>query len=734
MAGMENLTGEQVTQFYVYDQENPQDRLDGLQREKDRVIDIRTKDPLFSVTDLQTRLLAGADLQKREDGSLQGRYALGVNGKYFSELRQLRTDVTVNNLGMGTSSINADPQVQSRYTENLSASLAYERFWESPLYGNGIQAEYSFTHNRTTSWNRALTEYFETAGVPARTVESRHESEQGQAVHSLATTASYRTNPSFHVTWRGNLSFSREEGNGLDLGSTIISGGMPMGKNEKTYSGNSSWNVNENLTLGFRAGKFRPNIQLGAQIGRDNTDSWALDTLASSYAQRHLTRNGNGLQQHYQASVSHYFFPLSGEKQHLSLTASYNLSYQNSSRIQQAFDLFGTPEPLENAANTFDYTYSVLQNRLDVSGNYILRLKKTLLVTFGLGLAAHRVLDRERIPATLPTGKTYYSLLPSLSLSYGSSLMLRYSSSASLPSVQQIRQRVDDTEPLLLQAGNPNLRQSQTHQVSFRLGQPSFTQGQRYISYFSLSANLTTAPVISRTDVFTSERELSGYNYTVPAGATLLTWENADFALSSSLTYTWSGQLSLFHGRWKPTLNVRPTLSYSLQPAYFGTILDRSSELTPELSLQASWRLGSWLSLRLEANPAYIHVRSSTGKMDMEAFRSALGGEVSIHFLKNGIFQTSYNWTVSRNLTRSSLDTDIHRLNASVGVNLLKGRMRLSLMGLDLLRGGSFYAASFGPSCYSQRWTPVYGRCFLVSVSWRFNSSGGQKLFPTVTL
>ena len=157
MAGMENLVGEQVTQFYVYDEDNPQDRLDGQKREKERVINIHTKDPIFSVTDLQFRAIAGADQERREDGSPLWRYSAGVNGKYFSELRQLRTDVVTGNLGMTSSQLGNVPQVQSQYHVNSAAHLGYDRFWQSPLYGNGMQMSYDYGRDRTKGRRRALT-------------------------------------------------------------------------------------------------------------------------------------------------------------------------------------------------------------------------------------------------------------------------------------------------------------------------------------------------------------------------------------------------------------------------------------------------------------------------------------------------------------------------------------------------------------------------------------------------
>lgn len=738
MAGMENLRGEQVTQFYVYDEANPMDRQDGQVREKQRVIDIRTKDPIFSVTDIQFKAIGGADWQKREDGSLQGRYAFGFNGKYFSELRQLRTDVITDNLGMMSSLMYASPQVQSRYTENTAANLAYERYWSSPLFGDGIQLDYRYDGNWSKGWSRALTEYFETAGVPARTVENRSEDERFNRTHTLTTTAAYRTNPHFRLTWNSLVNLTDGRGSSLSQGATTVAGGMPMGRNERTHSDTDAWRIEETLTMGLSKGNFRPNLRLELLMSNDKADGWTLDTLASSYARRYLTKAGKGISRQYSATLTHPVYIRSTPQGGFSLSAGYGLSYRNAKRTQAAFDLFDVPEPRPNAANTYDYTDSGVRQNFDLRGNLSTRRQRYFSLQYGLSFVADRMVDDERIPSVTSVRKTFYSILPSLMLQFNGKATIQYSSSAILPSVEQLRARVDDTNPLFVVAGNPDLKRSVTHALTLFTGSAGLSSEQiqsgRYRTmYVNASVSLTTRPVISRTDVYTAAADLPAYTYTVPAGASVRTWENADYRLSASASLNWSNRLKVFGGRRTISLTARPSLNFNLSPAYYGSVLDRNVEWVPGLNLSASTRVANRITLNLKADEAYTRSRSTGGTMDMQAWRSSLGADMQVSFLKNGVFQADYAWTFSRNLTRSSLDMDIHRLNASVGIDVLRRAMRISLVGLDLLRGGSLYSATFGPSSYSQTWNPVYGRSLLLSVTWRFNSSGGTKLFPSVS-
>ena len=57
-------------------------------------------------------------------------------------------------------------------------------------------------------------------------------------------------------------------------------------------------------------------------------------------------------------------------------------------------------------------------------------------------------------------------------------------------------------------------------------------------------------------------------------------------------------------------------------------------------------------------------------------------------------------------------------------MNLLKKTLKIGIRGVDLLRGGSIYNVTMGPSSMTYTWTPVYGRYFLLDISYRFNNSG----------
>ena len=734
MASMENLKADQVVSMNVYDEDNPSDKLDGVVREKDRVINIKTKDPIFSTTDLQFRAIAGMDQQLKENGKPQLRYTAGGNMHFFSELKQLSADVATGNLGMHSSSINMTPGPLSTYVDNTDLKLGFNRYWESPLFGNALQLSYSFGREKTRSRRRSLAEYFETAGTPERMIDNESISENLVRRHGIQTAYAYRTGKHFIITWHQDLSIAKNLSSQDVKEENTIANATTMLRSQEASSTHRSWDLRENVSLGFRSpGKMLPTIELKMQVGQNQLDSWDLDTLASSYSQRWLTKEGRGLSQQYSARISQGIInrhkknpdnPRMGSSSQL--IAEYNLSYTAQNKQQEAYDLWNTPSPVLNPANTFDFTYSSLLNSLQLSYTYIRSNPNAPFhMRAVLAAEAERIIDQERVPALQSGKNVFYRLRPTFTVTY-KGISLTLNSSARTPSVEQLRRRIDDTNPLSLIAGNPSLKQSFVYSIN--LGKSSVNRASNHMLTWTVQAQVETQPIVRRSVFYSADTVLEEYdNYEVKAGSTLLRSENADYAWNTN------GNISLMSqwgGPWSFATTFRPALSFRNMPQYFGMTLDRTSELTPSLLASGSFFPGTKaVMISFTGDVAYIRAWNQEGSMDTRALRTSAGVQIKASFLKRAFFNADYHCNLYNDFIHLDMSNTVNRLNLSLGVNLLKDQsLKVALSGIDLLRGGTQYSVAVGPSSLVRTWTPVYGRYFLIDISYRFNNSGGKRM------
>ena len=733
MDSMEFLQGDEVTEFRVYDEHNPfKTQEENRTARKERVINIRTKNPIFSVSDFQARILAGADARRQEDGTLLPRYTAGASANLFSEMRIAKADAVFGNLGVESGALSADPYVQQQYRQNAALNLSFEQYWKDRYQGDALTLSYGFRHDRIKSRQRVLREQFETAGIPAQVLDQEDRSGSRKESHNVTSTYEKKTGRVLRFKWANALSYSTSADDRQQSENLLISGKAPMQQDRHFHEGKKAWSIHENLSLSSSKNRYFPTLNLGLSLEKDDTEGWDLDTLVSSYNRRYLTKDGGTVSRRFSAGLSGFFQKNKdfGNGTQVSFRAgSLQASYDYRKKQQAAFDLWGTDRPLPNAANTFEFTYSDLQGIIGTS--FWMRKDTTLNGTLSLDGTVDRVIDRERIPSEERVDRNWFSLRPSLSVTFRETLHFNYSMNSQLPAVEQLRARINDNSPLFLIAGNPALQPARTHRFSLQGNRKAIreTMAQGWVRLvpneslsWSLALNWTRHPIVQRTLYFPEETVLEEYQgYRVPAGASLNRAENADYDLLATAFLRSAKRFSWFQGRWKPKLSIFPSIRYRLQPQYFGQTLDRIQEIQPSLALSAETRFSRILEVNLRTDLSYN--RSWSASMDMEALHAGFQADATLELGKNGFLKTTYDGHFSENLTRGSIDARINRLSASLGWKCLQDRLTVSLVGLDLLNGGSAYRTGFSPSSYTQTWSPVYGRCLLLSLAWRTNKA-----------
>ncbi len=731
MSSMENLKGEQVLTMDVYKEKSPEETIDGNVRPKDLVININTKDPIFSVTDIQARAIAGVDLENDDKGEHQTRYTIGTNAKFFSEKNILTADLITGNLGMTSSLISVDPTIQSNYKEDTSVSLGFDHYFGSAFIGDGVQGRYNFTHGWARNRSKALSEYFEMESFPGRNQESETLGTQKTKTHAFNSTLAYRTAPFLSVYWTNALSFSSLESERNLSETTLIPEHDPMLREERFSQNNRSWSISENVTVALRKiRKYTPSLGVSVEAGRNNLDSWTLDTLSSSYSRRYLTKDGSGVSRSLGLSFRQPVVMYNDSRKLINLTLTGGYTAKRSSKIQEAYDLLDPVRPVLNPANTFDYTFN--DDRYYLLANMVYGRIGGNSVIGSLQISSDRIRDLENLDGNR-TERTFYSVLPAVSFTTGKGFTLSYSCSDIIPSVEQVRDYIDDTDPLMLRSGNPGIKRSLSH--SFSLSRYSMNVSEGKPQYrVDISANIVTDPIVSKLVFFNEDTILTDYrNYSAPAGSALNIPENSspryNFSASGSINY----RVYLAKDKFPVNLNLVPSLSYQSMPQYYGTVFDRTGEFRTGGRFGANGSFSSVLRYGLLASVEYCNVRTASGNNDISSMNSSLGGNVNLEFMRNAHIKGSYRFNFYNYLKSQRQDVYRHYLDLSIGWSFLKKALSVDILGVDLLNNGKTFSASSGTSSYVRTWTPSYGRSILLSISFRFNSSGG-KMAPIIAL
>ena len=131
-----------------------------------------------------------------------------------------------------------------------------------------------------------------------------------------------------------------------------------------------------------------------------------------------------------------------------------------------------------------------LTNHVDLGYQY---RDSAFSATIGIGYQDASLTGDRTFPKPVTTDKSYHDILPNATIYYGltrtNNIQILYRTSTSAPSITQLENTIDNSNPLLLTAGNPDLRQYYTHSLTARYISTNLQNMQSF--FFLLSGAVT---------------------------------------------------------------------------------------------------------------------------------------------------------------------------------------------------------------------------------------------------
>lgn len=291
----------------------------------------------------------------------------------------------------------------------------------------------------------------------------------------------------------------------------------------------------------------------------------------------------------------------------------------------------------------------------------------------------------------------YFSFLPSFNLRYSldrtNSFMLRYRSSSSSPSVTELQNVVDNSNPLFLSTGNPDLDQQISHTANLRYIRTT-KSGQTFIAMIGDTAKLgyvADSTFIAKEDIQISD------NVTLNKGSQFTKPINLDgyYSLQSMITYGFPFDLI------RSNINFSVSANYSNVP----TIFNGEKSKTNELNIIPKVIIGSNISQNLDFTASYsaginkifssLNKASGTGDYITHNAAAKLGWT----FFWGLTFRSTFNY-----IGYTGLDTgneDYFLWNVSLGKKFLKNNAaEIKVEAFDILKQNQAFTHSTGSNYY----------------------------------
>lgn len=712
------LLADEVTHVKVYEEQNAEDRRRGLKNSvKDQVLDVTTKENILSFGSTSAQVSGGLDEARNENGNIQGRYYAHGLANFFSEMNNASVFLGVNNVvspvegivSGGVPSVTADFGSLSSYNEFAGAQLDFTHRWKDRKYGNAVSAAYAFSHVYSRSVDRALTDYFETESSPARSMADTTLASSTRLRHDFDVGLYLQDTPLKSITFSvdGTLKEAdqwRKASNHVSSPAGDVRQNSSIGSNADDLSLNASF-VWKNNDLGH----IRPRVILGGSFVNNNTLSWNVDTLSTSYIRRNLQSDGIGMSWNARLRSDLDIIIGNDASRTSKLNVGASAKAERIKRRNITMDILDPETPVQDLANTYDYTWNTVSANLDQEYSYA-KWRKNFTVSLKESLIRQK--DDERLPFDAAFDHNYIDIQPEISYrGYLSSFSI--SGKSIIPSLEQTRDRITDTNPLVLSGGNPNLRQAYVVNASaldniFMDKKTGFNLG------YGVGASCTFNPIVTRTYYFTEDTALPEYDgYVARKGAILNTFVN-----TSDPAWSVNGQISLSRRSKKVKLSSSLKLGggYDSRPQYLRDALAHVGTFRARADLTEMFTVSKRLSMSGSLKVTYLHSSSDAYGLLSSSLVTSAHGSVRYQFREPAFINVSATVQNNDYLSGAGIDNLFADVKLEIGHRFAKQGFIVSLCAYDLLGRASAYTTRTTADCYMQKWNSSYGRYFLLNV------------------
>jgi hypothetical protein len=721
MNALLNLPAAEVISINTYrEYMNPDSLARRGSNEMVRVLDIRTRNPIFSATTAHVLASLGHDF----DSYGQTRWGGGATANFFSESLLLSANLFSNNVGRTSNRLTDILQIKSpknSYNERNHANVDAEKLWGKDLEIDYKRLSGGYTYDR----NYDLVEMMQNSiYFPTEEYSSR---EYSDSTKNRTTVQSHAGFLNFDVVNPdiGNFSvsvalrLSDDRANYRRVTESVRDNDSVEGLNIITQK-NSGYVANGKLS--FRSSS-RRSFGYGVNAEYIHSDSdgsgYRIDSATSTPLKTTIETGPFGVgRKTLLGGKLNYTI----EKERISIIAlAYAFNHDKTTRKRFAADITDAANLMEDQVNTYDYStdYNTHDVRLSYSN---LHTQGSSTLVAAIGYKRSDAGRDEHYPGDRNFNRTQAAILPSLSYRISwrgfNLFQMTYETSVQLPSIEQWRDGLDNRNPYQLVAGNPGLKQSYKHSLSADLVLSGIKGAS---TTFNVELMAIQNDITSKTTFFARETPLPQWNTVAAAQSVLTEYVNLNGYVNGSIRAYYRNSSKVI----KCSYGFGTSLSYSQHPSYVEKQLNDTRVYTPGVNayLRSNFSRNFRMNLSLRGN--YIYSRN-TAAMNYKMVN--VGGEATTvwDITKWLYVNIAYNLSYYNTHTHSVPDNTFHILNTMIGSKLFKGNVYLNLTTYDILNKNAGFQTSLESDYIRTIRTLSFGRYYMLNIGIKiFKSKSG---------
>lgn len=681
------------------------------------------------------------------DNTKDDKYNAGGNMNFFNGDRRISVLELSNNIntqnfssqdlvgvssgGGGNSSNGFLVGQQSGITTTHAVGLNYSDAWGKKIK---ITSSYFFNYADNTNNSELNRNYI---------IAKENGLHYNQGADAGSTNTNHRANIRFEYTmdsansliivpkysWQQNKATS-------DLsGLNTVTGGINQSKTiTQTLGYNSGYDFSSTVTYRHKFKKPRRTVSLSVATdynpktgnGNLNSSNTYYENNDTAITVLNQQNNQNTLGQTYSPNLS-YTEPLFKNGQ---LMATYNPSFNTNNTDKRTYN----KDSLDNSYNKLD---TILSNKFSNvymyqrgGLNYRYRTRK-LNFMMGVNFQYATLTGTEQFPSILCVNKTFQSVLPQSFFNYRFSktknLRITYRTTTVAPGITQLQNVINNSNPLLLTTGNPNLKQDYEQTINLRYGSTNPTKATNFMVYaycnyiLNYVANSTIIPTIPI---------LITNNYILKPGTQLTKPVNLNNYISAKTFMTYGFPIS----KIKTNLNINTGFTYNLIPDLINNQENLANNYNFSLGVVISSNISEKVDFTLSYTGNYSIVKNTLQKQsDNNYFNQVTTFKFNWLPYKGIIFNTNLSHTLYTGLAQG-YNQNYLVWTTALGYKFLKSKaldVRISVF--DLLHQNNAISRTVTDTYIQDSQTNVLTRYYMLIVTYTIKhfKNGGD--IPTET-
>lgn len=676
-AALQNLPAEVIQSIQIYDKLSDKAELSGFDDgEREKTINIITKPNSRKGLFGKTTVGYGND----------DRYMAGASVNAFNEDQRITVTGLSNNINATDYSADPNSRSESRPQNGIintnRIGINFSDDWGKKVE---INASYLFNHRKNFGEESLVRDYILPDADGQVYSESSNNTRRNMD-HRFNMRFEYNIDSNNRILFRPNISAESDRENSYFTGNTVTASG-PLNQTEnRLFANNTEFDINNRLFYSRKFSKKGRSLTVGLHTGNyrneDDEDREA-ENIYYNETDRTEILNQNNLRSHrgfsWEANAS-YTEPVG---KHSMMEFEYEIgndiddSDKRTYNIDDAGEMAGIRRLDTALSNVFNSRY--LSQEAEIGYQYA---RERFRMQAEAEFQHAKLKNDQEFPSPFVLERAFKSILPSVRIDYKFSdtknLEFDYDARTNAPSVEDLQGVIDNSNPLQLETGNPNLQQSYSNR--FRLRYRSYNPKTERSFFGMVMSSLTDNNVVTSTLIAEEPIEIAD-GIILERGSQLSRPVNLDGYWDLRSYFNWGKPLHVISSNF----NVHGGISYTHSPGMINEEVNFVNTTRYSGGLSLSSNISDRIDFNLWTRSAYNTVENS--------LRPALSNN---YF--NQTTRLNYNWIMWQNLVyrldinhqfntglSEGYDNSIFLVNMALGKKILKNeRGEISVNVYDL--------------------------------------------------